>query len=201
MLLRLDFAHTIYRSKLLPGYREDIRMKTERRFFLGLMAGVFVFGSTAHAQDSQPLGDVARRQRQQREQSVTQQPSEAKIITNEEIAEHVEDEPTAGKDKSGSPRLLASKTPKQTADFWRSRIQTEKGQMAYLQRKIDDINASIRFSSTNCGANCVLRNERQRSKQQHVEQMQGELEQQKKRLEETQEAARKQGYGSSVYDP
>jgi hypothetical protein len=31
--------------------------------------------------------------------------------------------------------------------------------------------------------------------------MQSQLEQQKKRLEEMQDAARKQGYGSSVYDP
>jgi hypothetical protein len=31
--------------------------------------------------------------------------------------------------------------------------------------------------------------------------MQAQLEDMKKRLDETQEAARKQGYGSSVYDP
>jgi hypothetical protein len=179
-------------------------METARRLFLGLMAGFFVFGSAAHAQDTQTLGDVARRQRQQREQSAVMQgkePAESKVITNEEIPEHAGEEPIAGKDKSGGSGLPTSKTPKQTADFWRSRIQTEKGQMAYLQRRIDDINASIRFSSVNCGANCVLRNERQRSKQQQVEQMHAELDRQKKRVEQMQESARKQGYGSSVYDP
>ena len=31
--------------------------------------------------------------------------------------------------------------------------------------------------------------------------MQAQLEEQKKRLDEMQESARKQGYGSSVYDP
>jgi hypothetical protein len=31
--------------------------------------------------------------------------------------------------------------------------------------------------------------------------MQVQLEEQKKRLEELQESARKQGYGSSIYDP
>jgi hypothetical protein len=44
-------------------------------------------------------------------------------------------------------------------------------------------------------------NERQREKQQRAERMQAQLEDQKKRLDDMQESARKQGYGSSVYDP
>jgi predicted ribosome quality control (RQC) complex YloA/Tae2 family protein len=44
-------------------------------------------------------------------------------------------------------------------------------------------------------------NERQREKQQRVERMQAQLQEQKRRLEEMQDSARKQGYGSSVYDP
>lgn len=181
-------------------------MATGYRGFLGVIAGVFLFGWTAGAQDSPPLGDVVRQQRQRKEQSVGMQckePTGSKVITNEEIPEHTDEgsPPATGKDKGEASRLPASKTAKQTADFWRSRIQAGKSQIAYLQRRIDDINGSIRFSSINCGANCVLRNERQRSKQQQVEQMQGELSQQKKRVEEMQDAARKQGYGSSVYDP
>jgi molecular chaperone GrpE (heat shock protein) len=44
-------------------------------------------------------------------------------------------------------------------------------------------------------------NERQREKEQRVERMQAQLQEMKRRLEETQDSARKQGYGSSVYDP
>jgi hypothetical protein len=50
-------------------------------------------------------------------------------------------------------------------------------------------------------SNCVQWNEEQKRKQDQVETMKGELEQQQKRLEDLQEAARKQGFGSSVYDP
>jgi peptidoglycan hydrolase CwlO-like protein len=77
----------------------------------------------------------------------------------------------------------------------------QKNQVASLQGQIDELSESIRFAPANCVANCVGWNERQREKQQRVERMQAQLEDMKKRLDETQEAARKQGYGSSVYDP
>jgi predicted ribosome quality control (RQC) complex YloA/Tae2 family protein len=44
-------------------------------------------------------------------------------------------------------------------------------------------------------------NERQKEKQQQVERLKSQLEDQQKRLEDMQEQARKQGYGTSVYDP
>jgi hypothetical protein len=44
-------------------------------------------------------------------------------------------------------------------------------------------------------------NERQKEKQQEVERGQAQLAEQKKRLDDMQESARRQGYGSSVYDP
>jgi len=173
---------------------------------LALVAAAFLFGGTANAQDSQSLGDVARQQRQQKEQSASAQGkavAESKVITNEQIPEHPQDDPgpTVKNGKGEDFGSRSSKGPKQTAEFWRSRIKAQKGQITSLQSRIDEVNSSIRFSSFNCGANCVVRNERQRSKQEQVEQAQSQLEQQKKRLEEMQDTARKQGYGSSVYDP
>jgi hypothetical protein len=207
MLPRLDLAHNICSSSPLPfyGLRRGFCMDMRCRLFLGLVAGAFLFGATANAQDSQSLGDVARQQRQQKELSASVQgkdTAESKVITNEEIPER-RDEPAAAvtKGKGSDLGLPASRGAKQSAEFWKSRIQAQKSNIASLQRRIDEMNGSIRFSSVNCGANCVLRNERQRSKQQQVERMQGQLEQQKKRLEEMQETARRQGYGSSVYDP
>jgi len=44
-------------------------------------------------------------------------------------------------------------------------------------------------------------NQHQTEKQQQVEQMKAQLEDKKKNLEEMQESARKQGYGTSIYDP
>ena len=60
---------------------------------------------------------------------------------------------------------------------------------------------SIHFAGGNCIANCAQWNERQQQKQQEVDTMKAQLEQQQKALEEMQEAARKEGFGSSVYDP
>jgi len=209
MLLQLGFPHTMCRSSSVASgdqLQGRVCMNMRGRLYRGLTTGVFLMGASANAQDSQSLGEVARQQRQQKEQSANVQGQNAvasRVVTNEEIPEHTRDETASAvrKDKSGVSRILASKTAKQPAEYWQSRIRVQKGQIASLQRRIDEINGSIRFSSINCGANCVLRNERQKSKQQQVEQKQGELDQQKKRLEEMQEAARKQGYGSSVYDP
>jgi hypothetical protein len=63
------------------------------------------------------------------------------------------------------------------------------------------LNDSIQYASGNCVSNCVQWNERQKQKQDQVESMKGQLEEQQKHLEELQDEARKQGYGSSVYDP
>jgi len=173
-----------------------------RCFLVVLMASTFLCGSPGVAQDSQSLGDVARRQREQKEQAAVAQGKDpaTKVVTNEEIPEHTETEPATSKDEIGVSRVPSSKISKQTADSWRTRILAEKARIKNLQRRIDEVNGSIRFSSVSC-ASCVARNERQVAKQQRVEQMQDELNQEKKRLEEMQDAARKQGYGSSVYDP
>jgi predicted RNase H-like nuclease (RuvC/YqgF family) len=173
---------------------------------LTLAAAAFFLSAPANAQDSQSLGEVARQQRLHKGQPTSapvKDAAESKVITNEEIPEHTEDKPGPPLMNSknlglGSP---APKGSKQTAENWKSRIQEQKGQIVSLQRRMDEINSSIRFSSFDCGANCERRNQRQRSKQQQVEQMQGQLQEQKRTLETMQNTARKQGYGSSVYDP
>jgi len=173
---------------------------------LAVLTAAFLVCVTATAQDSQSLGEVVRQQRLQKEQkagALGNGAIESKVITNEEIPEHTEDNagPVSKNGKREVVRSPAFKGAKQTAQYWKSRIQEQEGQIATLQRRMDEINGSIRFSSVDCGANCVVRNERQRSKQQQVERMQGQLEEQKRSLEQMQDAARKQGYGSSVYDP
>jgi hypothetical protein len=70
-----------------------------------------------------------------------------------------------------------------------------------LQKQIDEIKESIQFAPANCVENCVQWNERQLEKQRQAEGMRAQLEEMKKHLDTMQDAARKQGYGSSVYDP
>lgn len=181
-------------------------MGTRYRLFLGFAAAVSLFGGTAYAQDAPSLGDLARQQRQQKEQSKTAQGKDArasKVITKEEIPAHAGSAPAlpAGREESRTSMPASSNGAKQPAEHWRSQILAQKNQIASLQRQVDEINESIRFAPANCVANCVGWNERQREKQQRVERMQAQLEEEKRRLEEMQDSARKQGYGSSVYDP
>jgi hypothetical protein len=182
-------------------------MGTRRRLFLGFATAVSLFAGVAHAQDSQSLGDLARQQRQkQKEQSKTALGKDAKaskVITNEEIPEHAgpAPEPAINGEQNRTSMPAASEGAKQPAEHWKSQILAQKNQITSLQRQVDEINESIRFAPPNCVANCVGWNERQREKQQRVERMQAQLLEQKNRLEEMQESARKQGYGSSVYDP
>jgi hypothetical protein len=157
------------------------------------------------AQDSPSLGDLARQQRQQKEQSKAAPDKDAKtskVITNEELPSHTEPQSVRGASKGNHDALPdAPNEPKQSAEHWKSQIIAQKNQIATLQRQVDELSESIRFAPANCVANCVGWNERQREKQQRAESMQSQLDEEKRRLEDLQDSARRQGYGSSVYDP
>jgi len=169
-------------------------------------ATILLIAVRANSQQALSLGDLARQQRQQKDQSKTAPGKDAKsskVITNEEIPEHAEagslHKVSASAQETGT--TASSIGPKISAEQWKSQIVAQKNQVNSLQNQIDELNESIRFAPANCVANCVGWNERQREKQQRAERMQAQLEDQKKRLDDMQESARKQGYGSSVYDP
>jgi hypothetical protein len=180
-------------------------MGTRCRFILVFGAAVSLSAGTAYAQDSPSLGDLARQQRQQKEQSKAAQGKDAKatkVITNEEIHANVgvAAAPAAVGEES-STSTASSNGPKQPAEQVKTQILAQKTRIASLQRQVEEMNESIRFAPANCVDRCVQWNEQQKQKQQQVESMQAQLEEEKKRLEEMQDSARKQGYGSSVYDP
>jgi predicted RNase H-like nuclease (RuvC/YqgF family) len=177
-------------------------MGTRRRLFL-FVAAVSLIAGTAYGQDSPSLGDLARQQRQQKA-STGKDAKAPKVITNEEIPEHsgmASSSAARSGERTSDPASASSSEPKQPAERWKSQIVAQKNEVASLERQIDEISESIRFAPANCVANCVGWNERQREKQERVERMQAQLEEQKRRLDDLQESARKQGYGSSVYDP
>ena len=79
---------------------------------------------------------------------------------------------------------------------------SQKNYIASMQSQIKSLNDSIQYAGGNCVANCVQWNERQKQKQDQVENDEGATgTDAEDALEDMQEAARKQGYGSSVYDP
>jgi hypothetical protein len=187
-----------------------------RRVFALFAASAFVCALLAHAQDPQSLADAARQARLQKQQKDGQakdsstgtteaQPAKTpRVITNDEIPEHVGStltpahSPQAQNPTYTPPSYGTRKTP---ADQWKSMIQAQKRAIASLQGEIASLSGSIHFP-VNCLPNtCAQRTERQLAKEDRVEIMKQQLVEQQKRLEDLQESARRQGFGSSVYDP
>ena len=195
-----------------------------RRLVLVLTATGLCAG-TAHAQDPQSLGDVARHARQQRQQQASQPqaspatdtstatappadphakpapPAKAPhVYTNDEIPEHTGPDLPSGPQAHSNVSPTTYKGGKQPAEVWKVQIVQMKHSIASLQKQIEAVESSIHFAGGNYEHH-VLYNNRQRQKEQQVETLKSQLEQQQKLLEEMQEEARHQGYSSAVYDP
>ena len=178
-------------------------MRTRCRIVLLFMAAISLIAVRAYGQDASSLGDVARQQRQHKDQAKLapgKDAKTAKVITNEQIPPSAEVIPATQKNDEHASLAGSSEGPNQP-EHWKSQILAQKDQIASLQRQVEELNESIHFAPANCVANCVAWNERQREKQQQADRMQTQLQELKKHLDEMQDSARKQGYGSSVYDP
>lgn len=175
------------------------------RTYIFLIVAMPISCLFTRAQDSQSLGEVARQARQKQPAqtipipaATAQSPSKARhVITNDEIPE----QPQAANSSSHSQEQAGNTAAaKRSAEDWKAQILRGKNSIALLQRNIDTLSNSIHFADANY-ENHVQWNERQREKQRRVDVMKSQLADLQKRLEEMQEAARRQGYGSSVYDP
>lgn len=164
----------------------------------------------AFSQDGQSLGDIARQKRQQSHQKDAADGHAAKptkILSDQttsghpgDLAQPASDDPQK-KSGSSTPASPPAKGDKLSADQWKEKILSAKSEISARQTEIDHLNASIQMAPGNCVRGCVEWNERQVEKQQEVEQLRGQLNQRKKQLEEMQDSARRQGYGTAVYDP
>lgn len=179
------------------------------------------------AQDPPPpvptlsLGEIARQvklKKQQREaqlkakeaaardaQASDATPAPAKtahLVTNDDAPERATVTPVSAHPASATADSQADTGDHQAkGENWKSQILAQKNAVAQLQQEMKSLGDSIHFAGGNCIANCAQWNERQQQKQQEVESMKAQLEEQQKALEEMQEAARKEGFGSTVYDP
>jgi hypothetical protein len=126
----------------------------------------------------------------------------AQLITKQETPERASVTPVSTHSASESPEPLAVTGDHHAdAEKWKSQILQQKTAIAALQEDIKTTGDSIHYAGANCVANCAQWNEKQQQKQQEVDTMKAQLEDAQKQLEEMQEAARKQGFGSTVYDP
>jgi hypothetical protein len=129
-----------------------------------------------------------------------------RVITNDEIPEHIGPTSTLpqGSGLPNNPYPQPGYQPNNNpgaAEQWKNQILAAKNYITSMQSEIANLEGSVHYAGGNCVSRCVEWNERQKEKQEQVEVMKQQLEQQQKRLEEMQELARKQGFGSSVYDP
>jgi hypothetical protein len=147
---------------------------------------------------AQSLGDIAREQRQKQQAKKAQ--ATPKVLTNEDLPEHPESNDNAASSEVSSESAPSQPLGTKPAEQWKAEIEAQRRSVDNLQREMDRLNSSIHFAPGNCVRNCVQYNEHQVQKQEEVQRMQAELEQQKKQLEGMQEAARKEGYGNSVYE-
>ncbi len=161
------------------------------------VVGVILF--VVASSHGQSLGDVAREQRQKQSKDAH---AERKVVTNEDIPEREESgSTTAVTDEHDAGPAPPASNDTHAGEQWKSKIEAQRSSITSLQGQIDKLNSSIRFAGPNCVANCVQYNERQIAKQEQVERMQKQLDEQKHKLEDMQESARKAGLGSAVYEP
>jgi hypothetical protein len=151
---------------------------------------------------AQSLGDVAR---QQKQNSAQPRPAAKKVITEDDL-------PTQETISTGSSDWKvtdASKEEKQddsaadklkSADDFKSAIQAQKQNVDSLQKQVDDMKASVHFVEANRYSNGVQYNERQIQKQKEADRLQKQLDEEKSKLQDMQEQARKAGFGSAVYE-
>lgn len=173
--------------------------RTVLLFFAG-----FVLAATSYAQS---LGDLARQQRAQQQQQQQSQTQPAKVLTNDDLPHSgsSDDLSVVGADAKPKERQRydhyqgnGSKLP---PEAWKQQIGAMKQNIASMQTQIEQTKASVHFVEAPIYRNGVQHNMRQEEKLQQVDRMQAQLEEMKHQLEQAQEEARKQGYGSSVYDP
>ncbi|HET6176449.1 MAG TPA: hypothetical protein VFE61_05930 [Candidatus Sulfotelmatobacter sp.] len=124
-----------------------------------------------------------------------------KVITNDEIPEHVGPTRTLATPPPGTAYAPPAYDGSAGADHWKSQIEDQKNYIASLETEIKDLTDSIQYAGGNCVSNCLEWNQSQDQKRQQVEEMKSQLKQMQKQLEQTQEMLRRQGFGSSVYDP
>jgi len=165
--------------------------------FKAILSSVVLLILVTAGARGQSLGDVAREQRLKQQKTGQAQ---AKVITNDDLGEPDDgsaknsDQPAKQNDPS---KPLGSKTAKE----WTAEIEAQKTAIAKLQSRIEKVNSSVRFTRTSQTWNAVRHNEHQEEKLDEVQQMQNQLVEEQRKLDEMQESVRREGFGSSVYDP
>jgi hypothetical protein len=175
------------------------------RFLTPSLAMVLLSAGVLFAQETS-LGDLGRQQRGK--QKAKSGMSAARVITDDDMPKRPdapmqsENAKEDEKDERAPNRDSRSPAPNsQSAEYWKAQILIQKRSVSAQQEQVNQFRESIHFVEANRYVNGAQYNEQQRRRQIQLDQMEKQLEQQKKRLADMQDSARKAGFGNSVYDP
>jgi len=188
-----------------------------QRMLLGTLAIAFLLHSAGYGQS---LGDVARENREKQNAEDATPAAKPRVITNKDLPKDPNPDPgpnlpppsASANDadrRSAEHRLTDQRLTDQrlaqqrlaqqrAADQWKRQILAQKNKMAALQARIDQLKASMYPAGSSVQYDTLPYQARQL---QRVSQVQQQLEEQKRKLAEMQEAARHAGLHTAVYDP
>ena len=159
----------------------------------------------------QSLGDVARENREKKESEASTTPP--KVITNANLPKdpdadsssrdgESEEQPAPSPERKLSSRRAAEQraAERRAAEQWKRKILAQENIVANLRSRVDRLQASIHFSSVSTYENQPY-NRYQARQMERLAQLRDQLSQQKAKLEDMQEVARKAGMHTPVYDP
>jgi hypothetical protein len=167
---------------------------------LVLLAGVTVYG--------QSLGDVARESREKKAEAAATKPP--KVITDGDLPKDAtgpdktmsSKAQTASSPKAGtSGAASASPTDPRAAERWRTQILAQKRAVATLEKRLARFQASLSSVDADAIARGEILSRSQALEQERLAQVQEQLEEQRAKLLELQEDARRAGMHTQVYDP
>ena len=164
----------------------------------------------------QSLGDVARENREKK--AIEPSATPPKVITNASLPKDPDADASSSTDESetqavpSSADVVSSKraaeqraAEQRAAQQWKRRILAQQNTIANLRVRVDKLKASINFMNPYSGDytnyDTYAYNRYQARQLERLAQLQQQLAQQRTKLEDMQEAARKAGMHSVIYDP
>ena len=155
---------------------------------------------------AQSLGEVARETRDKKAASAP-----PKVITDNDLAKDAQEPeqagtstkahtPSAAKTGTGNAAATSPVNP-QAAEQWRKQILAQKRTVATLEKRLARFQASLSSVDANAIARGEIFSRSQALEQERMAQVQEQLEEQRAKLLEMQEEARRAGMHTQVYDP
>ncbi len=189
-----------------------MRHRVGSGLLLNLMGVALALQSAGYAQS---LGDVARDNRdKQNAQASADATAQPRVITNKDLPKDPNASPATvqpltepSASVSTADRLAAEhrsaeqRRAEQRATIqWRSQALAQKAKIANLQARIDQLHASIQAAGGSVQSEGPL-NRYQAWQLQRAAQIQLQLDEQKRKLDQMQDSARHAGMHTAVYDP